>query len=279
MTEKPKTSTIECVVMDITTKELLQNSIIGITETNNKYTAVDGTLTLILAAGNYSMVITKADYIDYTAKLSLKPGSKSKLVFNLRKTEEVLKSEAAAREREKTIKNNLDQGKIYFLENKLDPAKIAFEMVLSLDPGNGEAKEYLTKIEPKRLELIATYTEEAKTRTNANDFAKAIEAWQKVLSLNSNNSEARSAIAELQNRIVALKKPPEPPKPIEPPKPKITAAEIEVLYKKGISLFTAEKYDEALKIFKQVLAYDPKHTGAKDYKNRTEARIKALGGG
>jgi hypothetical protein len=51
------------------------------------------------------------------------------------------------------------------------------------------------------------------------------------------------------------------------------------LYKKGVTNFTAEKYSDALKIFNQVLAYNPNHTGAKDYKKRTEARLKVLRGG
>jgi tetratricopeptide (TPR) repeat protein len=161
----------------------------------------------------------------------------------------------------------------------LDPAKIAFDMVLSLGPDNAEAKDYLAKVEPKRVELIAAYAAEAKARTQVTDLAKAIEFWQKVLTLDPENYGAKKAIADLQNRIAVAKKPAPPKKPTVPTKPAITKAEIEALFNKGVSYFTKEKYDDALKIFKQVLAHDPKHAQAKDYKNRTEIRIKVLKGG
>ncbi|KPJ72973.1 hypothetical protein AMJ52_04540 [candidate division TA06 bacterium DG_78] len=272
MTEKPKIGTIECIVQDITSKKLLNNSIVEIKELNKKYTAVGGTFSVILSVGNYTVIVSKPDYVDYTSMVSVKPGVQSKLVFNLSKTEEALRREAALREKEQSIKIYLEQGKIYFFENQLDPAKIAFEMVLSLDPENSEAMEFITQIEPKRAQLIATYAAEARSRTQNNELAKAIEYWQKVLTLNPDHIEAKRSISDLQTRIAAAKKPPAVPK-------KITQAEIEALYKKGVTYFTAEKYDQALKIFKQVLTHDPNHTGAKDYKSRTEARLKVLGGG
>jgi tetratricopeptide (TPR) repeat protein len=142
-------------------------------------------------------------------------------------------------------------------------------MVLSLDPSNSEATQFLAQIEPKRVQLIAAYAAEARSRTQKNELARAIEYWQKVLTLDANDSEAKRSIADLQTRIAATKKPPTKPK-------KITKVEIEALYKKGVSYFTAEKYDLALKLFKQVLAHDPNHAGAKDYKGRTEGTIKGV---
>jgi hypothetical protein len=274
MTEKPKIGTIECIVQDITSKELLNNSTVEIKELNKKYTAVGGTFSVTLSAGNYTVFVSKSDYNDYTSIVSVKPGIKSKLVFNLSKTDEALRRETALREKEQSIKMYLEQGKIYFFENQLDPAKIAFEMVLSLAPENSEAQEFIAQIEPKRAQLIAAYVAEAQSRTKNNELAKAIEYWQKVLTLDTDNTEAKRSIADLQARIAAAKKPPAPTEP-----KKITQAEIEALYKKGVSYFTAEKYDQALTIFKQVLTHDPNHAGAKDYKSRTEARLKVLGGG
>jgi tetratricopeptide (TPR) repeat protein len=271
MTEKPKIGTIECIVQDITTKGLLDNSVVEIKEINKKYTAVGGSFTVSLSTGNYTITVSKPNYVDYTTKVSVKSGVRSKLVFNLKKTEEALAREAALRVKEQSIKNYLEQGKIYFFENNLDPAKVAFEMVLSLDPVNVEAMQFLAQIEPKRTQLIATYAAEARSRTKRNDFAKAIEYWQKVLGLDLANSEAKRAIANLRARIAKVPKP--------PTKPKITKAEIEALYKKGVSYFTEEKYDQALKLFKQVLAHNPNHASAKDYKKRTEARLRVLGGG
>lgn len=150
-------------------------------------------------------------------------------------------------------------------------------MVFSLDPSISEATQFLAQIEPKRVQLIAAYAAEARSRTQKNELAWAIEYWQKVLNLDPNNSEAQTSIANLQIRIAAAKKPEKPTQP--PSKPTITKAEIKALFTKGVVYFTAEKYDAALKIFKQVLAYNPNHVEAKDYKSRTEARLKVLGGG
>ena len=276
MLEGPKVGSIECIVRDHTSKQLLPNSIVEIKEINKRYKAKGGTFMVSLPAGNYTLIVTKPNYGDYIAKISVKPGVKSKLIFNLKKTEQAMRYEVALREKQANIKKYLDQGKVFYTQGKLNQAQSSFNMVLSLNPDHKEAKEYLTLIGPRRAELIGVYSSEAKSRTRAKDRVKAIEYWQKVLDLDPDNSEAKPAIASLQKQIAAAKKPKQPAKP---KKPTITKAQIEALYKKGVTNFTAEKYSDALKIFNQVLAYNPNHTGAKDYKKRTEARLKVLRGG
>jgi len=280
--EGPSYGSIECMIQDMTTKQLMPNSVIDIKEMNKRYRSTGGTFNLSVPVGNYTITVSRPDYVDYVANIVIKKGTKTKLVFNLKKTEEVLRREAAAVEREKSIKNGIQQGTIYFTEGNLVEAKKTFDLVVSLDPDNAEAKSYLSKIEARRAELIAAYAAEARSRTQAKNLAKAIESWQNVLKLDPANAEAKTAIASLQKQISAVKPPTKPPvtptkPPVTPTKP--TVAEIEALYNKGINYFTAEKYDDALKSFNQVLALDPAHAGAKNYKKRTEARIKALKGG
>ncbi len=53
-------------------------------------------------------------------------------------------------------------------------------------------------------------------------------------------------------------------------------AEIERLFKTGVEHFVQQRYDEALKIFEQVLRLDPKHKRAQEYKRRTIARLEIL---
>ncbi len=276
MLEGPKVGSIECIVRDHTSKQLLPNSIVEIKEINKRYKAKGGTFMVSLPAGNYTLTVIKPNYGDYIAKISVKPGVKSKLIFNLKKTEQAMRYEVALREKQANIKKYFDQGKVFYTQGKLNQAQSSFNMVLSLNPDHKEAKEYLLLIGPRRTELIGVYSSEARSRTRAKDMAKAIENWQKVLNLDPDNSEAKTAIASLQKQIAAVKKPKQPAKP---KKPTITKAQIEALYKKGVTNFTTEKYSDALKIFNQVLAYNPNHTGAKDYKKRTEARLKVLRGG
>jgi tetratricopeptide (TPR) repeat protein len=130
--------------------------------------------------------------------------------------------------------------------------------------------------------LITAYATEARTRAQAKDYTKAVEFWQKVLKLDPNNAEAKVAVADLQKQLKIVKPTTKPTTtgtkpPVAVKKP--TKEEVEALYNKGINYFTAEKYDDALKVFNQVLALDPAHSGSKNYKKRTEARIKALKGG
>jgi tetratricopeptide (TPR) repeat protein len=279
MHEKPQSGTLEYVIQDNTSKALLTNSMVQIVELNKQYTASGGTFSLNLPAGNYTIIVSRIGYVDYKAKINVKPNVQSKLVFNMQKTEEARRLEQAARERDASIRNHLAQGKIYFAEGNLAQAKAAFEMVLSLDPGNIEAQESLGALELRRANLIAYHTSEAKTLTQAKNYTQAIQSWQKVLALDPNNAEAKNAVAALRQLTSApAQKPAKPAKQPAPSAPKVSAAEIENLYKNGVSLFTSEKYDEALNVFKRVLALNPNHVGAKEYKKRTEARLRVLKG-
>ena len=280
--EGPKAGSIECVIRDKTTKEPLLDAVVDIKEINKRYKAANGTFSLTLPAGNYTITAIKKDYEKYMAKLSIKPGARTKAILSLSKTQEALQREAALKEKDKNIRNYFEQGKIYYSEGNLDNARVSFQMVLSLDPNHEGAKEYITRLEARRLELIRVYTAEAKSREQAKDYTKALENWKKVLDLDPQNQEARAAIIRVQEAIAAATKPTKPTKPAKPSKPAqptATAEDIEKLYKKGVTFFTGEKYDQALKVFKQVLALNPNHKGAKDYKKRTEARLRVLKGG
>ncbi|GAJ24092.1 unnamed protein product, partial [marine sediment metagenome] len=161
---------------------------VDIKEINKRYRAKGGTFTVSVPAGNYTLTVTKPNYVDYIAKVSVKSGVKSILIFNLKKTEEALRYEVALREKQTNIKKYFDQGKVYYTQGKLNEAKSSFNMVLSLNPDHEQAKEYLVIIEPRRAELISVYTSEARSRTRAKDLAKAIEYWQKVFDLDPHPS-------------------------------------------------------------------------------------------
>jgi hypothetical protein len=279
MLQAPRVGSIECVVRDVTTKQMQTGYVVDLKEMNKRYKAKGGTFAMSLPAGNYTITISKANYHDYIAKITVKPGVKSKLIFNLKKTEEAMRKDVAYLEKQKNIKAYFEQGKIYYSEGNLVEAQKSFNNVLSLDPDHKEARDYLSKIEPRRQELVAVYSAEARSREQAKDLTRALEYWQKVLALDPNNSDARQGIARVEQQIASAKKPTQPTKPTKPTQPQATAAQIETLYKKGVSYFTSEKYDEALKVFKQVLALNPNHAGAKDYRKRTEARLKVLKGG
>jgi tetratricopeptide (TPR) repeat protein len=125
------------------------------------------------------------------------------------------------------------------------------------------------------VELVQTYTESAKSYTAAGKYTDALASWQKVLKLKPDSKEAKQAIADLNKKMIPpTKKEAKPVKKEEKPEKKLTREEIEKLFEKGTIYFIAERYDKALALFNQVLKHDPKHTGARDYKKRTEVRMK-----
>lgn len=78
----------------------------------------------------------------------------------------------------------------------------------------------------------------------------------------------------------ARTEPPKPPAPAAPaatPAPgKLTPEEIESLYKAGVKQFMNEDFKTAEATFLKVLKADPKHAKAKDYLNKTRARLKLI---
>jgi len=146
---------------------------------------------------------------------------------------------------------------------------------LAIDATNAQAQSYLSFVSNRIQDAIAMYMRQAETYAGQKKYREALNSYQMVLSLDPSNAVASMQIANLSAKIGAPKKPtPPPPKPTPP-----SAQEIESLYKKGISLFAQEKYDEALKVFNKILALNPNHAGAKNYKMKTEARLKKLRGG
>lgn len=277
--DKPKFGTIECVVQDNITKQPIPGAAVEIAELNKTYSAPEGSFSIGLQAGNYTLNVTKPDYVNYVAKISVKPDVRSRLVFNLQKTEAAMRREAQIYERATAIQTHLAQGKIYYAENNIVQAKAAFEMVLSLDPNHTEAQDYLNRVEVRRTQLINSYSAEARQASQAKNYARAIQLWQSVVNLDPANAAARQAIVEAQRAITAEKPAAKPPaKPAEPATPRMTETQIDGLYRHGVTLFTSERYDEALNVFKQVLALNPNHVGAKEYRRRTEARIQILKG-
>jgi tetratricopeptide (TPR) repeat protein len=277
MLERREFGSLECTMQDMTSKELLLNATVHIKELNTRHKVTDGTFSISLPTGSYTFTISKSDYVDYVAKISFRPGVKNTVVFDLQKTDQALKREAALRENEEKIRNYVEQGKIYYAEDNLDEARASFEMVIALEPRHEEARDYLELVEVKRAELISRYTDSARSSAEAENWERALEYWQKVLDLDATHTEAKAEIDQLRKKLTPPKKPPTT-KP-SPPKKVIDKEQIAELYQKGVSYFTAEKYDEALKMFRQILALDPNHTGALDYKKRTEARIRVLKGG
>lgn len=104
---------------------------------------------------------------------------------------------------EKRKRNLLEEAKNLWKENNYISAKEKFLEVLSLDPRNKEAKDYL-----KRIENILKIPEKdiehlhikAATSYAIGDYEKAIILWQEILKIDPNNKKAIEGIKRSQKK-------------------------------------------------------------------------------
>jgi len=146
-----------------------------------------------------------------------------------------------------------------------------------------KARSVLKIIETTYIDSLIGYAQELE---EADKFADAYYYYKKVVAMDSLNQIALEKVDEMDKKLTEKQKgtsvststPTTTSTTTTPSQPKITEEEITKIYKDGVSKFLAEDYKGALKLFQSVLKYDPNHEGAQKYLDRTNARIKALGG-
>jgi tetratricopeptide (TPR) repeat protein len=114
----------------------------------------------------------------------------------------------------------------------------------------------------------------AKTREDSLQLADAHYYYRRIVDFDSTITGALEGLKRVELKLL------EPLKPAGGNQSAVktkSPEEIERLFQDGVSKFLAEEYDEALRIFKTVLSYDPDHENAKNYLARTNARINILG--
>ncbi|MBI4727444.1 hypothetical protein HY768_09565 [candidate division TA06 bacterium] len=89
--------------------------------------------------------------------------------------------------------------------------------------------------------------------------------------------EGVKAASAMQKQAELAPPPPRPGrKPAPPPGPKASPQEIESLIKRATSLYTSEKYEEAVALWKKILRLDPGNSKAQKNLKRTLAKLKAM---
>ncbi len=280
--EAPKTGILACVVLDAQNRNPVSDVVISISETGKRFRSARNSFELTMPKGKYTLKIEKNGYNPQIKIVQVVPNVKTRTEFLLTKTAEAMRIEAEKLARQEEVQKLLKTGLDYVSSDSLIAARTVFENILKIDSTHAQAKSYLAFVNTRIQDAIVMYMRQAEAYVRQGNIAQAISSYQKVLGLDPNNQVAITQIADLQSRVSVVKKPTPPPKkPTPPPKKPAppSSQEIEDLYKKGISLFAQEKYDDALKTFKKILALNPNHTGAKNYLRKTEARLKALRGG
>ena len=257
-------------VIDETNQELITNVFLEIKELNKRFKIRKGKFKLTLRGGGYTFELKKEGYNKRIQHVRVKPGRTVQYTFYMAKTPEAIKKAQQAESLEVIMKRAV----YFYNSDSLLQAKEQLKRALEIDPNYEDAKTYLAATNKKISQLIGIYRTNALVATDRRDYQTAIENWNKVLILDPENERAKGEIAVLKKLIGKKKVTPK----VTKPKKKASREEIEALYRRGVRLFGQKRYKEALKVFNSVLKLDPNHTGAKRYKARTEARLRAAGG-
>ncbi|MEO0191220.1 MAG: PorV/PorQ family protein [candidate division WOR-3 bacterium] len=161
-------------------------------------------------------------------------------------------------EKGQEISELMKKGVSFYSKGDYFKAEERFKEVLKIDPQNAEAKDYLAKSEKARKDKAADYLRRAEAARAKGDYAKAIDAYQKVFDYEPGNPDANKGLVE--TRELAAKAASE------------HLANGRALYKKG-DLSGAEAE------FRAALNLDPSLVDASSYlaeiaaKRRSEAKV------
>ncbi|MFH1957923.1 MAG: type IX secretion system membrane protein PorP/SprF [bacterium] len=155
------------------------------------------------------------------------------------------------------------RGVDFYLEEDLKNAEKEFKKVLEIDPGNQPAIDMLkecgvvTKAEKPEAKVVEMSEEERETLKKKyfgsatkyylkENYAKAVEMWEKVLQLDPSHELSRQKI-EKAEKMKALKE------------KAGQGSQVEYHYMRGVDFYLDEDIGNAKKEFKEVIKIDPAH--------------------
>jgi len=166
------------------------------------------------------------------------------------------------------VQAHLALGRKYYYERRIVEAKDEFENILLLDPENDESKRYMEKIqnrleESKKLQA-QLLTNEGKKYISNKQYDKALKEFEKLLSIDSNSTEAKQYISlcniELQKQ-----------------KDQQAAVEKEKYYNLAQEKFDKNKIKEAKQAITQAMRLDPNDKKIQGLYEQISVREQALG--
>lgn len=128
-----------------------------------------------------------------------------------------------------------------------------YSRALQIEPANSKAIQGKTETE-KKLQ-IANLFEEGRRKNSEKKYLEAVKIFDNILKMDPSNHIVLIELNNTKNKIGQL---------------------IEKNFNTGINLFTLDRYDEAIEVWNQVLALNPNHKGALEYKQKAMERIQAL---
>ncbi len=204
----------------------------------------------------------------------------------------------------KFIQSRYQEAVTAFEQGDLLRAQQRLQAVLSLDPEHNDARTMLGKVRAEVSARATFYLNQADGAFNDGDLARASQIYADVLAISPGNDLAiqgeakvrkreevgrlivkayqQAAAHQYQEALATL----EQARMLAPDNREVLdqirevdakfAQLIDKVFNDGINLYTRDRYEDAARFFKRVLALNPSHEGAKGYLEKTEQRILAL---
>jgi tetratricopeptide (TPR) repeat protein len=157
------------------------------------------------------------------------------------------------------IKPFIIEGTSAYTERHFSKAIENFEKVLKVDPENQGAKDFLLKIKNEKAAIIAVHMKEGKndladgkSSKNIKKFSSAIGHFDEVVKLDEKNAEAKKLLEESR---------------------KYVSGEADKLHNIALAKYKVEKYEDAVKDWRNVLDIDPAFTTAAEYIRQAESKL------
>ncbi len=150
----------------------------------------------------------------------------------------------------------MSRGEKFFEEGNLINARLEFQAVLGIDPDNKTAQAYIRQISGQFQSFVESFYRNGMIAFAAGDFDKAKEEFEKVLVIKPDHAEAKEQLA----RCVQVIENKEKEEAVEIQRSMLTQT-----YETAMEAYKKENYDDALKLFSQILKADPENQEVQRY--------------
>jgi tetratricopeptide (TPR) repeat protein len=177
--------------------------------------------------------------------------------------------EVRTRDAEKAllINQHFELGLRHYNDNEYVLARAEWRNVIEIDPENTQADEYLRRTDERLAEQLKSHLDTAADYERAGKLPEAIGEWNIVRMIDPENTEALAAIDRIKARMDSMSR------DYQEANRRLETID---LFDGAVTAFGEGRYEDAIRLARQVLQLDPEHAEAKDLINRAERRMKPL---
>jgi len=265
---------VQCTIRDSLSKATIPCVRVTIENLNKSFTTLKSAFYPSLPPGEYIIILEAPDYETLKKQFNVS-ATNNNFVFEMVK----LTDRSLLSQQYNTFTAGLDSFN-YSLKNMDMPA--AKKLFKTLQEFRDRKFFIDDKIIQNYYSLQKTWIDslmnQARIKEDSTSYAEAFYYYRKVVEFDSSQVEAINGMHRVDSLLLIKNKPQSTGQVVQSVKKSKTPEEIEILFQSGVSKFIAGEFKDALKIFKEVLKYNPNHSKAQEYLKRTEARLKILEG-